>query len=109
MWLVPVFSLPAHVRKTRFWRPISPKLSGRPFFGVTMFAPSRFLSAATFSPDAAMVTCDLPAWPAKIVQKLGEEFQRVGKHGFDAAASSFGEVNKGLQAIAAEITDYTKK
>ena len=36
------------------------------------------------------------------IQKFGEDFQRVGKDGFDAAVSSFGEVNKGLQAIAAE-------
>jgi hypothetical protein len=36
------------------------------------------------------------------VQKFGEEFQRVGVH-------SFGEVNKGLQAIAAEVTDYSKE
>ena len=43
------------------------------------------------------------------VQKFGEEFQRVGKNGFDAAVSSFGEVNKGLQAIAAELTDYSRK
>src|SRR5215813_5477888 len=42
-------------------------------------------------------------------QKFGEEFQRVGKDGFDAAVRSFGEVNKGLQAIAAEVTDYSKK
>ena len=42
-------------------------------------------------------------------QKYGEEFQRVGKDGFDAAVRSFGEVNKGLQAIAAEVTDYSKK
>jgi hypothetical protein len=43
------------------------------------------------------------------VQKFGDEFQRVGKDGFDAAVSSFGEVNKGLQAIVAEVTAYTKK
>ena len=35
-----------HAREKRFWRPISPKLSGRHFFGVTMFAPSRLLSAS---------------------------------------------------------------
>jgi hypothetical protein len=40
------------------------------------------------------------------VQKFGDEFQRAGKNGFDAAVSSFGEMNKGLQAIAAEVTDY---
>ena len=38
-----------------------------------------------------------------------EEFQKVGKDGFDAAVKSFGEVNKGFQAIAAEVTDYSKK
>jgi hypothetical protein len=43
------------------------------------------------------------------VQKLGEEFQRVGKDGFNAAVGSFGEVNKGFQAIAAEVTAYSKK
>ena len=43
------------------------------------------------------------------IQKFGEDFQRVGKDGFDAAVSSFGEVNKGLQAIAAECTAYSKK
>ena len=43
------------------------------------------------------------------IQKYGEEFQRVSRDGFDAAVSSFGEVNKGLQAIAAEFTAYSKK
>jgi hypothetical protein len=43
------------------------------------------------------------------VQRFGEEFQRVGKDGFNAAVRSFGEVNKGLQAIAAEVIDYSKK
>ncbi len=38
-----------------------------------------------------------------------EEFQKVGKDGFDAAVRSFGEVNKGFQAIAAEFTDFSKK
>ena len=41
--------------------------------------------------------------------KVGEEFQKVGKDGFDAAVCSFGEVNKGFQAISAEVTDYSKK
>ena len=43
------------------------------------------------------------------VQRYSEEFQQAGKVGFDAAVRSFGEVNKGLQAIAAEVTDYSKK
>ena len=43
------------------------------------------------------------------VQRFGNEVQRAGKVGFDAAVSSFGEANKGFQAIAAEITAYSKK
>ena len=38
-----------------------------------------------------------------------EDFQKVGKDGFDTAVKSFGEMNKGFQAIAAEVTDYSKK
>ncbi len=41
--------------------------------------------------------------------KAGEQFQKVGKDSFDAAVKSLGEVNKGLQAIAAEVTGYSKK
>jgi hypothetical protein len=42
-------------------------------------------------------------------QKMGEEFQKVGKDSYDAALRSFGEVNKGFQAIAAEMTDFSRK
>ena len=42
-------------------------------------------------------------------QKTGEQFQKVGKDSFDAAVRSMGEANKGLQAIVAEVTDYSKK
>ena len=42
-------------------------------------------------------------------QKTGEQFQKVGKDSFEAAVRSMGEVNKGLQAIVAEVTDYSKK
>lgn len=38
-----------------------------------------------------------------------EDFQKVGQENFDATMKSFGEVNKGVQAIAGEVTDYTKK
>ncbi len=38
-----------------------------------------------------------------------EEFQKAGKGGFDAAVRSFGEMNKGFQAITTEVTDYSKK
>ena len=42
-------------------------------------------------------------------QRFNDEVQRAGKNGFDAAVSSFGEANKGFQAIAAEVTAYSKK
>ncbi len=38
-----------------------------------------------------------------------EDIQKAGQENFDAAVKSFGEVNKGVQAIAGEVTDYTKK
>ncbi len=43
------------------------------------------------------------------VQRFSNEVQRAGKDGFDAVVSSFGEANKGFQAIAAEIAAYSKK
>ena len=43
------------------------------------------------------------------VQRFNDEVQKAGKDGFDAVVSSFGEANKGFQAIAAEITAYSKK
>ena len=38
-----------------------------------------------------------------------EDFQKIGKDNFDAAVKSFGEVNKSVQAITTEMTDYSKK
>jgi hypothetical protein len=38
-----------------------------------------------------------------------DEFQKLGQSNVDAAVKAFGEWNKGLQAIAAEMTDYTKR
>jgi phasin family protein len=46
---------------------------------------------------------------AEQFSKVGEEFQRMGNDGFDAAVRSLGDVNKGFQAITAEVTDYSKK
>ena len=40
--------------------------------------------------------------------KIGGQFQNVGKEGFDAAVRAYSEANKGFQAIAAEVTDYSK-
>jgi len=44
-----------------------------------------------------------------VFQKWTDESQRISKEGFDAALRSYGELNKGFQAIAAEVTDYSKK
>jgi hypothetical protein len=38
-----------------------------------------------------------------------DEFQKLGQHNMDAAMKMLGEWNKGWQAIAAEMTDYTKR
>ena len=38
-----------------------------------------------------------------------DDFQKLGQNNMDTAMKMFGEWNKGWQAIAAEITDYTKK
>lgn len=38
-----------------------------------------------------------------------EDFQKFGQSNVDAAMKMFGEWNKGWQAIAAEMTDYTKR
>jgi phasin family protein len=38
-----------------------------------------------------------------------EEFQKLGKDNVDVAVKQFGVVSKGFQAIATEVTDYSKK
>jgi len=40
--------------------------------------------------------------------KIADEFQKVGKDGFDAAVRSYADANKGFQAIVAEATNYSK-
>lgn len=40
--------------------------------------------------------------------KIGEQFQKAGKEGFNAVVRAYGEANKGFQAIAAQMTDYSK-
>ena len=37
-----------------------------------------------------------------------EQFPKVGKEGFDTVVRAYGEANKAFQAIAAEVTDYSK-
>ena len=43
------------------------------------------------------------------LEKFGGEFQKAGRESFDAGVRSFGEVSKGLQAITARMTDYSKR
>jgi hypothetical protein len=43
------------------------------------------------------------------MMKSFDEIQKLGRENFDTALSSFGEVNRGFQAIATEMTDYGKK
>ncbi len=38
-----------------------------------------------------------------------EEFQKTNQENYDATVKNLEEVNKGVQAIASEVTDYTKK
>ena len=38
-----------------------------------------------------------------------DDMQKVGKDNMDATMKSFGAVSKGVQAIAAEVADYSKK
>jgi hypothetical protein len=42
-------------------------------------------------------------------QRVGREFQNAAGQGFEAAGRSLSEVNRGFQAIAAEMTEYSKK
>jgi hypothetical protein len=41
-------------------------------------------------------------------EKLNDGFQALGSDGFDAAVRSYGEVNRGLQALTSRITDNAK-
>lgn len=38
-----------------------------------------------------------------------DEMQKIGKDNLDLAMKSFGTVSKGVQAIAVEVADYSKK
>jgi hypothetical protein len=43
------------------------------------------------------------------IQKLTDQSQTMSKEGFEAALRSYGELNKGFQAITANMTDYSKR
>jgi len=42
-------------------------------------------------------------------QKTANEFQNMGKENYDAMVRSYGELNKGFQAIAARWTEFSKR
>jgi len=43
------------------------------------------------------------------MMKNFEDMQKVSQQAMDVTVKSFGEVNKGMQSIAAEMSGYTKK
>ena len=42
-------------------------------------------------------------------QQATDDFQKLGKDNYDAIVRSYGELNKGFQAITARMTDYSKR
>jgi hypothetical protein len=42
-------------------------------------------------------------------QKFGREYEKAAENGFEAASRSFGEANRGFQALAAEMMSYSKE
>ncbi len=46
---------------------------------------------------------------AEQARRMGQEYQRAAEAGFEATARSFEEANRGLQAVAAEVTDYSRR
>ena len=43
------------------------------------------------------------------IQKATEKFQKLSKDNYDAALRSYGELNKGLQAVVARWNDFSKR
>jgi hypothetical protein len=43
------------------------------------------------------------------IQKANDDLQKMGKDNYDAMFRSYGELNKGMQAITARLTDYSKR
>jgi hypothetical protein len=43
------------------------------------------------------------------IQKATEDFQKLSKDNYDAVLRSYGELNKGFQAVAARWTDFSKR
>jgi hypothetical protein len=45
----------------------------------------------------------------ELAQRMGYEYQKAVEGGFEAASRSAGEVNRGFQAIASEMTDFSAR
>jgi hypothetical protein len=43
------------------------------------------------------------------IQKASNDFPKVSKDNYEAVLRSYGELNKGFQAIATRVADYSKK
>jgi hypothetical protein len=43
------------------------------------------------------------------IHKASNDFQKVSKDNYEAVLRSYGELNKGFQAIATRVADYSKK
>lgn len=43
------------------------------------------------------------------IQKATEEFQKLSKDNYDVALRSYGELTKGVQAVVARWTDFSKR
>ena len=42
-------------------------------------------------------------------QRMGREYQKAVERGFETASRSFSEAKRGFQALAAEMTDFSKR
>jgi len=42
-------------------------------------------------------------------QRMGREYQKALERGFETASRSFSEANRGFQALAAEMADFSKR
>jgi len=47
--------------------------------------------------------------PLEQAGRMGGELQKAAEKSFEAASQSFSEANRGFQAFAAEMTDYSKR
>ena len=54
----------------------------------------------------------LREWASKLrrgAERAGREFQKAAEGGFEAVSRSFSEANRGFQALAAEMMNYSKE